>query len=228
MYISSALEQLGENIINLKYLDLADNTFGTEGGSTLAKALRRCVHLQKLNLRDCVLEDEATSAVCRALWAADAPIETLDLSGNEVTKKGAKAIADLLQDNQSTLKIFHCEENEMTSKGVTYIAGALGGALEELRLGFNECGSMGANALVTANGEDGEGLPSLKKIFLDGNMFPEEDVEQLTESFGDKLEEMEDNDDEGDADDELSESEDEEEDDVDELSKAMGKTNITD
>jgi len=227
LWISKALEQLGGKIIHLKYLDLADNTFGTEGGSILAKALRRCVSLQRLNLRDCVLEDEATSVICRALWAADAPMEILDLSGNEITKHGAKAIAELLQDTQSTLKIFHCEENEMTSKGVVSIASALGGVLEELRLGFNECGSMGANALVTANGEDGDGMPSLQKIFLDGNMFPEKDVAQLTESFGDKLEEMEDNDDEGDADDELSESEDDEEDEVDELSKAMGKTNIT-
>lgn len=251
LFISSSLENLGDRIINVRNLDLADNSFGLDGGSTLAKALRRCINLTTLNLRDCVLEDDATGLVCRALWTADAPIEKLDLSGNEVSRKGAKAIAELLEDCQSTLKVLHCEENEMTSKGVAYIAGSFGPKLEEIRLGFNECGSIGAMALVTACGENGEGLPALNSIALDGNMFPESDVGQLEDAFGDKLEQMEDNDDEGDADDDLSESDDDEEeydeddeelderefegrakkgntDSIDKLAEAMGNTKIHD
>lgn len=246
LFISSSLEALGDKIFNLKYLDLADNSFGSDGGATLAKALRRCVNLTYLNLRDCVLEDDATGEVCRALWTADAPLERLDLSGNEISRKGAKAIAELLEETQSTLTLLHCEENEMTSKGVSYIAAALGKNIQEVRFGFNECGSIGAQALITAYGEGGQGWPALKSIALDGNMFPETDVEQLQECFGNKLQEMEDNDDEDDVDDNLSEdseeSEDEDEDEVkdereyvknkadnlDELTKAMGKTNIHD
>ena len=248
LFISSSLDNLGTKIINLKYLDLADNSFGLEGGSILAKALRRCVNLVCLNLRDCVLEDDATGSVCRALWSADAPLEQLDLSGNEITKKGAKSIAELLEESQETMKVLHCEENELTSKGVAYIAGALGPHYEEIRLGFNECGSIGAQALITSCGENGEGIPELKSISLDGNMFPESDVKQLITCFGDKLDEMEDNDDEDDVDEELSEdsveSDDEEEtvderefegrankskvDSIEELTKSMGNANIHD
>jgi len=255
LLISSALEQLGSKLSNLVRLDLADNTFGSQGGSILAKALRRCSKLKYLNLRDCVLEDDATGEICRAIWSADAPLEHLDLSGNEISRKGAKSIAELIDESTSTLKVLHCEENEMTSKGVAYIASALGsgGAIEEVKLGSNECGSIGATALVTAYGDGGDGMPNLKKIYLDENMFPEQDVNTLTEAFGDKLEEMEDNDDEGDADEDLSDdSEDEEESDdeeedaadpdereytnegkvsdsaIDKLTSAMGNVNIHD
>lgn len=213
LLISSALENLGQGIINLKHLDLADNSFGSHGGSVLAKALRRAVHLTSLNLRDCVLEDDATGEVCRAVWTSDAPLELLDLSGNEITKKGAKSIAELIEENESNLKVLHCEENEMTSKGVSYIAAALGGHIEEIRLGSNECGGVAASAIITAYGENGTGMPNLKSIHLDNNMFPEDIVKELMECFGDKLTEMEDNIDDEDVDDNLSE--DEEEDDID-------------
>jgi len=251
LFISSSLEKLGDKIVNLKYLDLADNSFGLEGGSTLAKCLRRCANLTNLNLRDCILEDDATGKVCRALWASDAPLEKLDLSGNELSKKGARSIADFLEESQGTLKILHCEENELTSKGVAYIAGALGQNLEDIRLGFNECSSIGAVALMTAYGNNGEGMPSLKTISLDGNAFLPSDVDQLSKTFGDILENMEDNDEDGGEDHDLSEdsedsdddNEDEDDDDerefqgralkikqdsVDELTKRFGKSNIHD
>lgn len=243
LLISSALENLGQGIINLRYLDLADNSFGSVGGSTLAKALRRCVNLTSLNLRDCVLEDDATGEVCRAVWAADAQLEVLDLSGNEITKKGAKSIAELIEENETTLRVLHCEENEMTSKGVSYIAAALGSRVEEIRLGVNECGGVAASALITAYGEQGTGMPCLKTIHLDGNMFPERDVKELMGCFGDKLVEMEDNVDDGDVDDDLSEDEEEEDDDddegsdddvtnkrqsIDELAKALEGANLHD
>jgi len=213
LLISSALENLGQGIINLKNLDLADNSFGSHGGSLLAKALRRCVNLTSLNLRDCVLEDDATGEVCRAVWTSDAPLEFLDLSGNEITKKGAKSIAELIEENESNLRVLHCEENEMTSKGVSYIAAALGGHIEEIRLGSNECGNVAASAVMTAYGENGSGMPNLKSIHLDYNMFSKDTVKELIECFGDKLPEMEDNVDDDDVDDNLSE--DEEDDDID-------------
>lgn len=245
LIVSSALENLGQNIINLRRLDLADNSFGSDGGSTLAKALRRCVSLTRLNLRDCVLEDDAAGEVCRAVWTADAPLEMLDLSGNEITGKGAKSIAELIEENGSTLCVLHCEENEMTSKGVSYVAGAIGVAIEEIRLGSNECGSVAAAALMTAYGDDGTGMPALKAIHLDNNMFPEDTVKELEACFGDKLVEMEDNIDDEDVDDNLSEDEEEEDDDedeeddeeqeivnkrqsIDDLAKALEGTNIHD
>lgn len=246
--ISNALDGLGEEgVANMERLDLADNTFGPDGARGLSRALGRCSNLAYVNLRDCVLEDEGAGLVCRALWSADAPLEHLDLSGNDLRKDSGRSIADLFEENTG-LKVLHVEENELTSLGVKRIADALGaigsgpggdcdeedereddvgseGAvgtvedavceIEEIRLGHNECGSIGAQALIRAYGSGGVGMPNLRSIHLDGNMFPTDDVRALEAAFGDKLEVMEENDDEGDVDDALSDEDaDEDDDDV--------------
>jgi len=202
---------------NLRRLDLADNTFGEDGGVALATALASCPNLEYLNLRDCVLSDAGVSSVCDAL---DCPLYHLDLSGNDITAAGSKKVAKLLR-SQETLVAFYCEENEMTSRGIKLIAGALSPYLTEVRLGCNECGSIGAKALVAAV----DRLAALSVIHLDGNMFPCSDVASLESAFGDKLPEMEDNDEDEDADAELSDIG-KEEDDVDEDSDGDSDENV--
>uniref|UniRef100_A0A7S2AA50 WPP domain-containing protein n=1 Tax=Trieres chinensis TaxID=1514140 RepID=A0A7S2AA50_TRICV len=236
--VASAMDEMGDKVKNIVRLDLADNSFGPEGSAKLFGTLSRCSSLTYLNLRDCVLEDGGVKQVCHALWSSDVPLVHLDLSGNEITKKGAKALAEYIEENV-TLKVLHAEENEMTSLGIKLIAKALaaeggggkGNTVSGVYLGCNECGTIGATALVDAYRE-GEGMPHLTKIDLDGNGFTEEDVEALEGAFGDKLGEMEDNDEEAEWDEELSdeESEDEEEvkDEVDvaALTEAMAKTSL--
>lgn len=233
--IASILEGMGEEKVkNLERLDLADNSFGPEGATHLGTVFGRCNKLKYLNLRDCLLEDEGTGIVCHALWGAVAPLEHLDISGNEITRHGAKSISELVGDNEY-LKVLHVEENELTSLGVKTIALALGGELErldqikeeddsdsdgpekksksiieEVCLGTNECGAIGGKAILKAYGPGGQNMPNLKKISLDGNMFPAELVQSLEEAFGDKLPPMEDNDDEEDADEDIDEDEEDE------------------
>uniref|UniRef100_A0A7S2UT21 Uncharacterized protein n=2 Tax=Attheya septentrionalis TaxID=420275 RepID=A0A7S2UT21_9STRA len=246
LMIASALDGLcpstadggGENnkdngLIYLERLDLADNSFGSEAAVSLSRALARCVHLKYLNLRDCILEDGGTQLVCHALWCNDAPVEHLDLSGNDITKRGAKSLAELMDENPGTLRVLHAEENEMTSIGIRKIARAIyvqekntgSSSLVELRLGHNECGKIGASALVDAFGAGGEGMPLLQSIDLDGNGFLPEDVETLEAAFGDKLGPMEDNVDDEDADenldpDDFDEDEDDDDDDKDSVEHA--------
>lgn len=216
MIIASALEGLGESLINIEYLDLMDNSFKSNGGAVLARALRLCPNLKYLNLRDCILDDDATGFICHAIWAGDAPLEFLDVSGNELTKKSAKYIADIMEEGiGGTLKVLHCEENELTSRGVSYIADKLPPGIQEIRLGFNECGSIGAQALIKRYSSDNINFSDLKLIHLDGNMFPDNNVQLLQETFGDLLPEMEDNDDEDDIDADLEdESDDDDEEEV--------------
>jgi len=214
LIIANALEGLGENLLNIEHLDLADNSFKSNGGAVLAKALGRCTKLRYLNLRDCILEDDATGSICRAIWSVDVPLEHLDVSGNELTKRGAKSIADIMEEGiGGTLKTLHCEENEITSRGVSYIAASLPPCIQEIKLGFNECGSIGAQALIKRYTSDNVDLSHLKLIHLDGNMFSEDDVQLLQEVFGDLLPEMEDNIDDEDIDADLEDDSDDEEDD---------------
>lgn len=215
--VASALAAMEDRARNIVRLDLADNTFGIEGARNLAQVLRQTTGLRYLNLAECMCEDEGIGLICHSLWAADAPIAEINLSGNEISKKGARAIADYLEEN-STIKIFCAEENELSSLGVRKIVTALAGSdqLEEIRLACNEIGSIGAAAIVEAYGPDGEGMPGLRSIHLDRNYFFEGSVEALRDALGGRLGAMEDNDDDEDIDDGLSDDEDEEEEEDDE------------
>ena len=83
-------------------------------------------------------------------------------------------------------------------------------SLEELRLGTNECGRIGAGAVVEA--VESGALPALRTVALDDNMFPPETVEALEGALGARLVDMEDNLDDEDADEDLSDDEEDEED----------------
>ena len=103
----------------------------------------------------------------------------------------------------------------MTSRGVSCIADKFPPGTQEIRLGFNECGSIGAQALTKRCSSDDINFSDLKLIHLDGNMFPDNNVQLLQETFGDLLPEMEDNDDEDDVDADLEdESDDDDEEEV--------------
>lgn len=201
------------NTIKMKKLDLADNTFGLTGGTTLAMALSNMSHLTHLNLRDCCLEDDATIKVCHALWSSSTPLVLLDLSGNDITYKGCEAIAEVVEELSSTsLQVLHLEENEFTSRGIRKLAHALGPCIIDLNLNCNGCGDIGGMELVKAFPTM---LKSLRYIKLDGNRFSEGMVQRLYDAFGIyRLEEMVDNDcgDDGNAADDDIESDEDEDD----------------
>lgn len=229
--IAAALDELGDNVGNLRRLDLSDNTFREASSVVLCRALTRCGNLVRLNLRDCCLDDESegTARVCHAIFGGSMELEHLDLSGNEMSSRGAESLADILDDLAgASLKVLAVEDNELSSLGVKKIARALynagiaaeeegeaGCTLEHLQLGNTECGNIGARALLDAY-RGGPGLPALVKIELDNNGFSADMVAELTAVFGgdEKLPVMDDNDEDAGFDDDVdSEGEDDGEDD---------------
>jgi hypothetical protein len=111
-------------------------------------------------------------------------------AGNDLTKSATNDIVSVLQ-KAATLKVFWAQENELTSIGVRGIAKALKSSLLELHLGSNECGTIGAEAIVLTN---------LCVLSLDENIFATDDVWALQEAYGDILVKIEDNISDDDAD----------------------------
>eukprot|EP00592_Proboscia_alata_P003522 CAMPEP_0194373076 /NCGR_PEP_ID=MMETSP0174-20130528/21500_1 /TAXON_ID=216777 /ORGANISM="Proboscia alata, Strain PI-D3" /LENGTH=481 /DNA_ID=CAMNT_0039151953 /DNA_START=54 /DNA_END=1499 /DNA_ORIENTATION=- len=236
LHVSEALKSIADSgsLEKLTRLDLADNTFGTEGAANLSSVFSKCPHLTYVNLRDCILNDEGANAICKSLWSIGAPLVHLDMSGNEITKNGSSNLAELVEDIAcSSLKVLHCEENELSSRGIVLLALALVGEsdcgdesqsssciLEEIRLGMNECGNVGGRALIGLASADK--LPALKKICLDNNMFQDDVAEELVNVYGEKLEEMEDNDPDEDIDEDYDSDEDDDGDNSDDGQKDVG------
>jgi len=221
--VSLALERLGTHgkLVNLQKLDLADNTFG-DCFTSLSKSLVQSSKLQTLNVRDCVLKDEGIIELCSTLQQAECPLTFLDVSGNEIEPEGAKKVASLLPSNP-TLQTLLIEENEMTSKGVKYLARAIASmpsnSIQSMDISSNECGKVGGTAFVNVASK----LTELTCIKMDLNMFPEDVVESLTDAYGDKLPEMEDNDDDDDVDEDY---EDDSEDEVDDITGAVAQLSV--
>eukprot|EP00979_Chaetoceros_neogracilis_P011504 scaffold2872_cov190-Chaetoceros_neogracile.AAC.1 len=223
--IASSLSSLAEQkkLEKLTRLDLGDNSFG-ECFEDLASAIRACPQLTYLNLSDCVLGDEGVEDICNALLDVDAPLEYLNLGGNDITKDGAKVVAKLIQALNSTLVTFIADENcELTSKGIAIIAKAFNSqTVKEIKFNGTECGTIGADAIIAMK----QNLPNLEILEIDDNRILEEAVERLTEVFGDILAEMEGNDDEEDADGDLSDDEDDDDTSVDDLAAAMANVAV--
>lgn len=216
--VAEALEALASSndgsltnkLANLTRLDLEDNSFGS-CGTTLAKGLSKCtnlVHLN-LNLKGCVLSEAGMRSVYAALIQARCPLVHLDLSENEIPPDVVGSVAALLKDDtiRDGIRNLGLEECEMTSVGVRQIAKALastgggGSSIEEINLECNECGKIGATALVDSLGTGG--LPNLKCVRLNRNYFPSDSMDALATAFGDKLVDIDENDDEEDVDEDL-------------------------
>mmetsp|Transcript_17682 Transcript_17682/g.24941 ORF Transcript_17682/g.24941 Transcript_17682/m.24941 type:complete len:474 (+) Transcript_17682:43-1464(+) len=229
-HILEALNLLAEKdvLINLKRLDLADNSFsGEESTSILSSVLSKCTSLQYLNLRDCLLEDSGIISVCEAIITSKCPLQHLDLSANEVTKVGAKSIAKVIAKTKHSLQNLLLEENEMTSIGVRSIVRALQCSdavlpLQKVILSSNECGDIGAKVLLDIL--TSERFKHLTSLNLDDNAISSDAVEELENAFGDKLESMDGNIDDDDVDENLSDIEDD--DDLDELTNTLSQVNI--
>jgi len=246
LIVASALKRMGDRIFNLRRLDLSDNTFGTTTSvAILADAIGLAPDLVRLNLSECSLGDEGLKEIVKSLWKTEAPLQYFNVSGNEITAEGAKALAEVLEESLgATVKELVVEDNdEIGGLGVGRIVRSLAGcdsSIEMLRLGFNCCGSVAVKALIHAYGIEGEGMKNLKSLHLDGNAFNESDILKLEEKFGAKLLPMEDNDEDGLSDEEEEDEEVVNEDDgkedngedkedclvVDDLATALGKVVI--
>lgn len=119
-------------------------------------------------------------------------LKVLDLQDNTFTRSGAKALAKVVPI-WSEIQELGVGDSLLGTKGGVALASALARGknpkLEILRLQYNEIAASGVKALAEAAKD---GLPSLKKIELNGNKFEEEDesiaaLRELLEERKEKL-----------------------------------------
>mmetsp|Transcript_2320 Transcript_2320/g.6943 ORF Transcript_2320/g.6943 Transcript_2320/m.6943 type:complete len:568 (-) Transcript_2320:116-1819(-) len=189
---SMAIGQKMRSFNNVKYLDMSDNVVSDDGSEALANALVNQKNLRVLNLRDASLEDSGTISIMNALEKSAPDIEVIDLSANDISEEGAKAIAAAVKSKKK-LRALLLEENLLSAKGSLLVAQALSAEdhprLETVDFTANEIGGVPAVAICNMCMD----LPSLTKIELNANKVPPSIVEKLKLKCGSKLGEMDEN-----------------------------------
>lgn len=189
---------------NLKRLNLSDNNFGADGGLSLGSMLMKTRNVEELLLRDCALGDEGISSVCGAIAeGAGRRMKILDLSGNEISAKGARALKKCLQGCPVLTQLL-IEDNELGSSGARSVASCLDAVIHAdlavIVAACSEIGTKGALALASAAVQ----LPGLESLNLNGNTINADAVADIKSLLDGKLESLSENDDddEDDGDDE--------------------------
>lgn len=206
--ICDALACVPENLVRL---NLSDNNFGSDGGCSLGSMLQKTRNLEELILRDCALGDKGIASVCRAIAeGAGRRLRILDLSGNEVTSKGASALNKCLQGCPVLTQLL-IEDNELGNSGARKVAKCLDtvihAELATIVAACSEIGTTGALALASAAVR----LPGLVSLNVNGNAICADAVADMKSLLDGKLGSLSDND----EDDEVDEDEDDDSSEVD-------------
>ncbi len=106
----------------LRVLDLSDNGFNEAGVEALAETLKNQKHLEALLIRDLSIDDDSLEQLLEAVLGSGAPLDTLDISGNDLTPESCPIICRLISTSGSTLKCLYLSDNELLGKGVMGIA----------------------------------------------------------------------------------------------------------
>jgi Ran GTPase-activating protein (RanGAP) involved in mRNA processing and transport len=107
---------------SLRSLNLHDNLFSVPTAVELGVTLRRLRGLVVLNVGDTLLKDEGMAALASGLVRGCAnSLEVLDVSANELTPEGAKALARVVR-RMTRLRALHAQENEFEDEGAAFIA----------------------------------------------------------------------------------------------------------
>ncbi|CAK1547922.1 unnamed protein product [Leptosia nina] len=80
----------------LACLNLNDNTIGPKGAAAIATALPSLKNLKSINFGDCLLKSKGASALAKGLKDNSVPLESLDLSHNEIGSAACMEVVDAL------------------------------------------------------------------------------------------------------------------------------------
>ena len=110
------------NCASLRVLDLSDNGFNETGVDALSETLKYQKHLEALLIRDLSIDDDSLEQLLDAVSESGAPLDTLDISGNDLTSESCPTICRLICASGSTLRCLYLSDNELLGKGIMGIA----------------------------------------------------------------------------------------------------------
>ncbi|KAM9016004.1 NLR family CARD domain-containing protein 3 isoform 1-T1 [Ara ararauna] len=122
-------------------------------------------HIQKLSLAENQISNKGAKALARSLLV-NRSLTALDLRNNSIGPAGAKALADALKQNQVLLSL-NLQHNAIKEEGATFLAEALltNHRLTTLHLQKNAIGAHGARRIAEALKQN----CSLKELILSSN-----------------------------------------------------------
>lgn len=169
---------------SLVALDLSDNTLDGEGACALGTVLTKQSRLARLVLRDMIMGNDAVAVLVAPLVHAEAPLEMLDLSGNDLSSSAVGNIVSLVRAKGGTLKTLLLEENELGDRGAVRFARAMAPdvvtALQVVSIAANGVRGVGAVALAASL----KPLPAFQTLLINGNMAPPHVVQRIKEALG--------------------------------------------
>ncbi|KAL3880177.1 hypothetical protein ACJMK2_032441 [Sinanodonta woodiana] len=120
----SALAEAFENNPKLRILNLNDNTFTEKGADIMAKVLVKLTNLEVINFGDCLIRTRGAKAIAEALAPGHEKLRELILSGNEIRKDGASAVAESVE-NKAHLTLLDLDANQLGEEGIELVRGTL-------------------------------------------------------------------------------------------------------
>ncbi|XP_028762186.1 RAN GTPase-activating protein 1-like isoform X1 [Neltuma alba] len=166
---------------HLRKLDLRDNMFGVEAGVALGKVIPAFADLTEIYLSYLNLEDEGAEAIAIALKESAPSLEILEISGNDISAKGAASLAACIASKQFLTKL-NLSENELKDEGAILISKALEeghGQLNEVDLSTNAIRRSGARLLAQAVVRKA----GFKLLNIDANFISDEGIDELKNIF---------------------------------------------
>ncbi|XP_057263906.1 NLR family CARD domain-containing protein 3 isoform X2 [Pezoporus wallicus] len=133
-------------------------------------------HIQKLSLAENQISNKGAKALARSLLV-NRSLTALDLRNNSIGPTGARALADALKQNQVLLSL-NLQHNTIKEEGATFLAEALftNHRLTTLHLQKNAIGAHGARRIAEALKQN----CSLKELILQSNSISSAGVTALT------------------------------------------------
>lgn len=164
---------------SLQKIDLRDNPFGQGVAMALTKPLKQHMGLKELYLSYLGFEDDGAEAVLNALQECAPGLQVLDLTGNDITCKLAKKVADCIALKSHLTKL-NLSENELEDRGVSTVCKSLingNEALLELDLSETGIGRVGAIAAARAVSKKS----NFRLLNINGNHIPQSGIQIVRE-----------------------------------------------
>ena len=153
----------------IEQLFLGGTSMGSEGCRAVARLLRISTRIQVLSLTNCDLTDEDIAELSASLKSNKdyLPINSLQLSFNQITTKGVEHLVNAIWGSRTLCELL-IDNNQIADRGAQQLASVLPYVpnLEQIDVGFNGIKSVGLKLFMTAVAE----TKKLNTLSLSGNI----------------------------------------------------------